>query len=458
MKTFKLWLEPDEDFPRLKRLHCAEAEVSIHDVLMTGVHPYLGNNAHLSVADALFASLRAPGARPIDFLDQGLCQDQHRPSIIYGLNDPYVLRVFAHLQKHVYFVEGVSYLDLLEMAKAKLQEIWTHATAKALALRAWPVFNDLRRVLKSKDKRVKLSATWDLDKIDCSKVLRIDDFAHHDRLVLEQVLPTLSFCDAAWLKNVTDARGRLRLKEQIPDFVLSGSCPSRRGYVDLSWLGSCRGTSIILRPDIGDSMDKRRRAYEIAEQWRTGPGKLVFPTTVDRVAEMVEREIVDIGFPSLEYTYDPPIAPAKVFVAASRVEAFAIGNCPREVECASALKDVLTRHGVSVSGTKTVLAAKIARLAAMQYHLHKAEMDAYFDGRRFVRMDLKVHDHRSFPVLEEQGKLRNLLLSMYVLKHLRGSSILDPTHVNETYNEEELALALVSGRVKLEGAFLRVPS
>jgi hypothetical protein len=45
---------------------------------------------------------------------------------------------------------------------------------------------------------------------------------------------------------------------------------------------------------------------------------------------------------------------------------------------------------------------------------------------------------------------------MYVLKHLRGNAILEADHENDTYDLEDLALALVNGRTSLTGAFLPV--
>ena len=45
---------------------------------------------------------------------------------------------------------------------------------------------------------------------------------------------------------------------------------------------------------------------------------------------------------------------------------------------------------------------------------------------------------------------------MYALKHLRGSAILDVAHDNNTYTEEQLALALVTGKVGFSGTLLRV--
>ncbi|HOC67511.1 MAG TPA: hypothetical protein PKO23_01765, partial [Candidatus Hydrogenedentes bacterium] len=58
--------------------------------------------------------------------------------------------------------------------------------------------------------------------------------------------------------------------------------------------------------------------------------------------------------------------------------------------------------------------------------------------------------------LEDLTNLRNLVLTMYAVKHLRGDAILEVSHQNDTYTEEELALALITGKVELTGAFLRV--
>lgn len=454
MKTFKLWLEPDETFPRLKRLRWGGAEVSVQDVLLTGVHPYVGKNMHLNAMYALFESLNDRDMMPRDLEEQHLCGPLAVPQLVYGIAECFIHRAFGHLEKNLCFVEGMSYLDLLGMAKAHLRETWTPDTVHAIAERAWPVFNDLRQVLKSKDKRIKLSATWDVNGYDLSKVLTLEDFAHHERIVLDRAMPTLNFRDAAWVKSITDDKGRLRLKDRIPEFMLC-ELYIPDAYAGLSWQGSCRDTVVTLRPDIGGSMDKRRRAKEIAAQWRTDSGEMVFRTTVDRVAEMVERRFVQIAFPGLDYSGRCVQTAAKAVVSRSCVQVFAIGPYARENSNASVLKALLQHYGVSMTGTKPALLAKVARLAAEQYRLHKAELDAYFGANRFVRMAYQVREQGPFPVLEDHEKLRNVLLAMYALKHLRGSAVLDPSHENGAYNEDELALALVTGKVEVQGAFLR---
>ncbi len=60
-------------------------------------------------------------------------------------------------------------------------------------------------------------------------------------------------------------------------------------------------------------------------------------------------------------------------------------------------------------------------------------------------------------LLSDLGPLGNLVLTMYAARHLRGDAVLDVTHVNDTFSDAELALALVTGRTSPKGAFLRAP-
>jgi hypothetical protein len=45
---------------------------------------------------------------------------------------------------------------------------------------------------------------------------------------------------------------------------------------------------------------------------------------------------------------------------------------------------------------------------------------------------------------------------MYALHHLRGNVVLETSHENATCSIEELALALLHGKVAFEGALVRV--
>ena len=50
----------------------------------------------------------------------------------------------------------------------------------------------------------------------------------------------------------------------------------------------------------------------------------------------------------------------------------------------------------------------------------------------------------------------NMVLSIYIIKHLRGNAILEASHNNDTFDLLSLARSLVKREVCLTGLFLRV--
>ena len=52
--------------------------------------------------------------------------------------------------------------------------------------------------------------------------------------------------------------------------------------------------------------------------------------------------------------------------------------------------------------------------------------------------------------------LRNMVLTMYIIKHLRGNTILEAPHNNDTFDLLSLARSLIKREVALTGVFLRV--
>ena len=52
--------------------------------------------------------------------------------------------------------------------------------------------------------------------------------------------------------------------------------------------------------------------------------------------------------------------------------------------------------------------------------------------------------------------LLNCVSSMHAIKHLPGDAILEVSKQNNAYTEDELAHALLPGKVSLTGAFLKV--
>ena len=60
LQTFKLWLEPDRDIPQFHRLRWTMEAVSIRDVLLHGVHPWVGSHKHYTLPDSLLKVVNDP--------------------------------------------------------------------------------------------------------------------------------------------------------------------------------------------------------------------------------------------------------------------------------------------------------------------------------------------------------------------------------------------------------------
>jgi hypothetical protein len=359
----------------------------------------------------------------------------------------------------VYFVDDLTYMELLDIAKQRLQDRWSHTVARTLANAAHPGFQELRRFLKAKDRSIKLSSYDDIDSYNLASVLSLEDFDHHDKLLVAEGIPTLNFRRASALASFTDECGRLRLVPQIRHISLSIVTPSREPQdcgTRVQWHASCAGRSLTFRPDLGNSLAKRLAAADIARRWRIDHGTLVFQTTLENLAKMIESGEGCPTFPSLIYASKEYTPVATVEVQPSRVQAFYIGGYPVSRCSGDILREVLREYGVSMTGNKDDLIAKLAKLAAERYAQALSKLNGFFNNHRLVRIAASPPATVELPVLEEVRYLRNLLLTMFALRHLRGNAVLDASHENATYTVEELAHALLAGRVALTGAFLAV--
>ena len=119
------------------------------------------------------------------------------------------------------------------------------------------------------------------------------------------------------------------------------------------------------------------------------------------------------------------------------------------------IKGILQKEGIAMTGRKEELLDKLAKLAVLEYQDQNDTLTEYFGRNRFVRVDHETKEGTSsFPVLKD-SLLRNLVLTMYAMMHLRGTVILEPDYINDTYTLEDMAKALIEKRVNLEGFFVK---
>ena len=465
LQTFKLWLEPDKEIPRFKRLQWRVVEVPIADVLLQGIHPWMGEDKHYSLPDAFMRRLNDETSKVAGLLPFNLCWDVSAPNA-YGYGYPHSQnrrskfeQTLEMVQKEIVFVDALKYPELLEIAKERLQARWSHELATTLLTNALPGFQEQRRFLKAKDSNIRLRGREDFGNYDLGGVLDLDDFAHCDVLLVSEGIPTQNFRATQSLKSVTDEEGRLRLVPEIRHLTVSALSPGREANslgTQVTWQVGRNGRTLHFRPELGDSRNRRSAAQEFAAQWRADAGRLCFRTDIARLTEMLQRGAARAEFPSLNYNNDQQGGQtAHAQVESSNVRAFTVGRYPTAGLSGEDLRAILRTYNVSMTGTKDVLVDKLAELAAREYGKHMAKMDRFFRKQRFVRINRTVTNGTHLTVLEGVPHIGNLLVTMYLAKHLRGSAVLDPDHENDTYTAKELARALLRRDVALTGALLR---
>ena len=209
-------------------------------------------------------------------------------------------------------------------------------------------------------------------------------------------------------------------------------------------------------PDLKAFRGNRDTARAFARKWRVDDGRLCFNTSLDNVVEMVESGEAVATFPTLDYTAQRPSQDATVVHSLDRVDAYTVGAVLPRGFTAETLKDILREYGEPMTGNKKVLLGKVAKLAASQYKRHLPDLDRFFTKHIFIRASKQESRLAPFEILGDEPMLKNMLLSMYILRHLRGNAVLEASHENTTFSVQELADALLEERLDVKGIFLNI--
>lgn len=97
-----------------------------------------------------------------------------------------------------------------------------------------------------------------------------------------------------------------------------------------------------------------------------------------------------------------------------------------------------------------------ATLSAKLYEEKESQLHTYPSTHTFVRVNPNSIDKGENFRLLEGVSMRNMVLAMYIIKHLRGNSILAAGHNNDTFDLLALAQALIKREVSVTGVFLTV--
>ena len=458
MKTIKLWLEPDPEVALFQRLRYEWAEVPLREILLKGIHPWQGPHVHASLCEAFMERLNASGMKLRELESHGYCSDLSGGSGYYYRYNSRFERLLSQVREGILFVEdSFSYERLLELAKERLAQEWSHCTVRDLLYGLMLDFNSLRRFIRSKAPQVKLSGYSDMEKYDLASLLTVDDFTGKEDLLIRQALPGANFRCAAFLATVTEERGYLRLAPELSGFQMHlRQAPNGETIDALTYNCQRQGEQVQLIPVLCRGPGQREVARQIASRWSDGERRYCLTLHLDQLCHMVEDMRAQIDFAALSYTgtVQSPVSEATVYSIG--VPQYQVGLPVTVEDTVETLRETLRDFGVSGSGNKDQLAAKLAKLCARVYRRHERVLDEYFADNRFIRSNGRGgRDTWAFPLLQDCS-LRNMVLTMYLLRHLRGDAIVDAAYVDDTYDLTSLARALIQEKVELEGSFLRV--
>jgi hypothetical protein len=99
--------------------------------------------------------------------------------------------------------------------------------------------------------------------------------------------------------------------------------------------------------------------------------------------------------------------------------------------------------------TERLNGRKFLILGARDNRTNRRRRSTVWDGNEIVKSSTALDTQIDFPTFAEaygSKKLDDTLLVMYLVRHLRGGSILDPSHVQNSYNGKELAHYVVMAR------------
>jgi len=457
MRTFRLWLEPDKEIPQLKRLAYERVDVSIADVLLRGIHPWIESEENRSLNQRFMEILNDDESKLPELAEFSYCGDLSCTVRSYNNKMPAFQENLERIKKSIYFVGNLSYVELLAIAKRRVKEKWNHRFASNMLGSALGTFNSMRSFLKQKDKSLKLSGYYDLERYDLGQVLSLEDFEGYDSVIISHGMPFTNFRSESFIGGVTDQSGLLCMTDKIRHFNVVVNRYGG-GEANGTVIYNCRldGEQVRMLPDLKGSFHARKIAQIVAFERAMDDGRYCFTIDIPSLADLIEGRDVGIRFPKLNYGGESHGGVSTAMVSKSRVDRFSLGAFAKANDSGGYIKSILRSHAISMTGNKEKLVGKLAKLSAELYQEHESEMGAYFRANRFVRIENGQNPSGSrFPVLGEVD-MRNMLLSMYAVKHMRGNTVLEASHVNDTFELEDLAKALIRGDVSVNGVFLRI--
>jgi len=453
--VYRLSLRSDKKVSGFKRLSFIKAEVPLSKLLKEGIHPAYSFGSYKYLKDKLTETINQEKFIPPELKQLDYTKEFSSYVNDYTENDK--LKLFLEeIKAVIYFIDSdIRFPDLLEIAKEQLKKDWGHYKVKEILKACYSDFNDLRTFVKSKAPEVKMVGYESIDNMHLEKILKIEDFSAFEKILILHGFETINFRYADYLKSITTPEGYLSLKPGIAEFQLKYPFSG-----DKSITYNCRLTGDIVRcyPELDEfSERKRQTAKEFSKLYAVNSEKYCPAVQLSKIEELQEQKIAYIYFGNLSYTEvaEESMTKSQASLKKESVRFYKIDKFLLESAPNKKLQEILKHFGDKISGRKEEIVERYTGVAIKEYNKALSELDKCFADKKFIKVSLYSHDEggQEFEVLKE-NPIKNLLLTMYFIKHLRGNIVFDIGYENDTYSAKDLAKALIDRKVSLDGGFV----
>lgn len=453
----KIWLEPDHRISAFSRMGYERIEVPIEDVLLKGIHPEsaMGVSGDFCQAAELFSRRLNDGEHRFDALSV-----QHlNAEIIVSSQGSYhdkrtaLARTLEQVGHGVYFANEVTYDRIVKLARKYASTHWSHERAWNLLRSSRSGFSELRAFVKEKHPKLKIGSYDDMNDLDLANLLSVGDFMDEEQSLVLEALNCRNFRKVSALRGLTDDRHRVKFLDRIDWFELVVNPNRTHDCGQVKYACGVHGNTVHFKPELVASESQRKFARAFAREYRTTGGDYCFTMPVTLVQGILEHEEVALRFNNVRYLQRLNPLHSTARLRKEQIPRFGISW--RKMETLDQFRDALRTHGWKISGRKSELIKRTAKLAAERYAEVVPVLSEWFSDQRYVRVPNTQRFPTPFPLLEDEP-LQNLLLSMFLMRHLRGNTVVDVNHENQSVQPEDMAEALLVGKTELKGCFLKI--
>ncbi|MCB4791248.1 MAG: hypothetical protein LHV68_05110 [Elusimicrobia bacterium] len=455
--VYKLSLKPDNEISSFKRLSFKSEPVPLSKVLREGIHP--GFNLEdcsdgSKIRSRLQEITNEDKYLPPELKQMDYSNEFSHSAYDYSEKDKLKL-LLEDIRDNIYFVDAdIKFQELLEIAKVQLKKKWGREAAKDILLSCYREFNELRSFVKSKDENVKITSYEDLSDIPLEKILKVEDFLAFEKVLISHGLEVHNFRYSDYLKGICTQEGYLSLKPSISEFQfrypVKGEC--------IVYNALLSGDTVTCYPELSVHSERHRvLAIEFAEKYGTDT-KYCPLVPLSTIEELQNQNVLRVYFANINYEQEDNALESYAGVKKEAVKYYMIENFLNETAPAKKLREILKQFDEKISGNKVEIIDRYTDNATQEYNKLLPKLDKYFAGRKYVKVNSSNdEDGQEFVVLKD-NPIKNLILTMYFIKHLRGNVMFDTGYENDAYSVSDLAKALISRKVSLEGVFVGVKS